>query len=96
MLGQDVQRRLRDLNPVEVSRPDSPNHRHAFQQLIAGEREEPPLGKRAEGVSAASDPLQEVGDGAIGTDLANEIDVADVDSHFQRCRGHDRLQLSIL
>ncbi|MNO99430.1 hypothetical protein D3C76_911990 [compost metagenome] len=44
----------------------------------------------------AANPLQERGDGAGRSDLADQVDIADVDAQLQRGGGHQHLQLAIL
>ena len=44
----------------------------------------------------AADALQEAGDRARRAELADEIDVADVDAELERRGRHQRLQLAVL
>ena len=44
-------------------------------------------------ISLAPDALQKCRDRAWGAELANQIDRANVDSQFQRCRGHRQRRL---
>ncbi len=53
-----------------------------------------PFGVPAIGVARAADALQERGDAMRRSDLADEIDVADVDAELERRRGDERLQLA--
>ena len=57
-------------------------------KLVAGESEQPSLGNDAEGVPGAADPLQQRGDRAGRPQLADEVDVADVDAELERSRRH--------
>ena len=77
-------------------RADGADQGQAFEQLVAREREQPPLGNRAERVARAADALQERGDRPRRADLADQVDVADVDAHLERRGGDDRLELARL
>ena len=96
LLGQDVERRFGNLDAVEHAAADRPDQRQAFQQLVARQREQPALGQCPDGVARAADALQERGDRPRRADLADQVDVADVDAHLQRRGGDDRLQLARL
>ena len=71
------------------------HQRHRFQQLVARQRQQPALGHFAQRVSGAAHPLQERADRAGRADLANQVDVADVDAHLERGGGHDRAQFAL-
>ena len=47
-------------------------------------------------MARAADPLQEAGDRPRRAELADQIDVADVDTELERGGGHQRLQLAVL
>ncbi len=70
------------------------HQRRALDQLVAGQREEPPLGRRVEGVARAADPLQPRRDGARRADEATEIDGADVDPELERGGGDHHLEVT--
>ena len=93
LLGQHVQRLVADDQPVELSPPDRPEQRGALDQLVAGERKEPPLGRAVHRVPRAAHPLEEGGDPPRRAQLGDQIHVADVDAQLQRGRGHQRLEL---
>ena len=40
------------------------------------------------------DALQETGDGTSGTDLADQVDIADIDAEFERSSGDQGAQLT--
>ena len=96
LLGQDVQRRTRDLDAVEPALADRADQGQAFEQLVAAQREQPALRHQAQRVPGPADALQERGDRARRAELADQVDVADVDAQLQRRRGHDRLQAALL
>ena len=68
----------------------------AFDQLFPAEAEQPTFRHLAQGMARPADPLQERGDRPRRSDLANQVDVADVDTQFERGRGDDRLELARL
>ena len=94
VLGQDVERPLRDDQAIELAAANGVHQGGALDQLVAGEREEPPLGEAAEVVPGAADPLQQGGDRPRRAELADEVDRADVDPQLQRRRGHQGGELA--
>ena len=65
------------------------NERRAFDQIVARGREtRRPFGMPSIGVARSADALQERGDPMRRSDLADQIDVADVDAQLER-RGRD-------
>ena len=92
LLRQHVQRRGRHDQRVELAAPHAIQQGRAFQQLVAGGRQQPALGHATDLVAGTAHPLQERGDAARRTDLADQIDVADVDAEFQRGGGDQHLE----
>src|SRR5690606_18156657 len=70
--------------------------RGGFDEIVEGDGEQTPLWQRADGVARTPDALQEGVDRTRRTDLADEIDIADVDPQFQRSGRHQRAQLARL
>jgi hypothetical protein len=68
----------------------------ALDQVVAREREEASLGQPGDRVSRAPDPLQERGDAVRRGDLADQVDVADVDAELERGRRDQNLELPFL
>ena len=67
------------------------NRRDRLQQIVAGQRIEDAFGNRAEPMARAADPLQQDRQISRRADMADHVDVADVDAELQRRRGdHDR------
>ena len=85
-----------NLQPVELAATHAVEQRRAFDQLVARQREQPALRRAADGVAGAADPLQEGGDRARRAELADQIDVADIDAELERGGGDQRLQLAVL
>ena len=81
---------------VELAVRDRPQQRGAFDEVVARDREQPALREALHRVARAADALQERRDAVRRADLADEIDVADVDAELERGRGDERLQLSVL
>ena len=84
------------VQPVELAAPHAVEQRRAFDQLVARQREQPALGRAADRVAGAADALQEARDRARRAELADEVDVADVDAELERGGGDQRLQLAAL
>ncbi|MNS21026.1 hypothetical protein D3C72_527800 [compost metagenome] len=96
LLGQHVQRRPGNVQFIQLAPAYAVEQGHAFDQVIARGREQAPLGHAIDLVSGAADPLQQGRDRAWRSDLADQVDVADIDAQLQRCSGHQHLQLAIL
>ena len=96
LLRQHVQRRFGDVQGVEFAAAHAVEQGGAFDQVVAGGGEQAALGRAADLVAGAAHPLQKRGDGARRADLADQIDVADVDAQLQRGGGDQHLQLAAL
>ena len=96
LLRQHVERLLGDHEPVQLAAVGAVDERRAFDEVVAREREQPTLRRAADLMSGAADALQEAGDGARRAELADEVDLADVDAELQRGRRHQRLELAPL
>ena len=100
-LGDDLLRqhveRLRRGSPGGRARRDGRvEQRGAFDQVVARQREQPALGRAADRVAGAADALQEGRDRARRAELADQVDVADVDAELERGGRHQRLELAAL
>ena len=96
LLRQHVERLLGDREPVELAAADAVEQRRALDELVARQRKQPALGRAVDRVAGAADALQEAGDRARRAELADEVDVADVDAELERGGGDQRLQLAAL
>ena len=94
LLRQNIKRRRRHLQLIEVAAPDGFDQRRTLDQFVPSRREQPTLGYRAHPVARAADALKRDSDRARRTDLAGEIDGTDVDTQLERCRRHDDSCLS--
>ena len=66
-----------------------------LHEVVAGGGEEAAFGDGSAPVAGAADALHGYGDGAGGADLADEIDVADVDAEFERGCGDEDFYLAV-
>ena len=96
LLGEHIERLFGDRQSVELAAPDAVEQRRAFDELVAGEREEAPLGQAIDRMPGTPDPLQETRDRMRRTELANQVDLADIDAEFERGGRHQRLQRAAL
>ncbi len=64
LLGEDVEGRHRRQDPVEPAMPDTPHQARTLDELVAGERIEPPLRRAAAEMTRATHTLQEGGEAA--------------------------------
>ena len=96
LLGQHVQRRRQDAQGVEFAAAHAVQQRRAFDQFVARGREQARLRHAADLVPCPSGALQEGGDRARRAELADQVDVADVDAQLQRRGRHQQLQLAAL
>ncbi|HEX8827322.1 MAG TPA: hypothetical protein VF778_04335, partial [Xanthobacteraceae bacterium] len=94
LLRQNIHRRFRDSDAVKIALANGAHERRAFEQVVARRDEEPAFGNRPAPVSSAADALQRCGDGTGRANLADEIHAANIDSQFERSRGHERADFS--
>ena len=94
LLGEHVERLLGNCEPVELAAANAVEERGALDEIVARERKQPPLGRPANGVAGAADPLQKGRNRARRTELADEIDIADVDPEFERGGRHQGFQFA--
>ena len=94
LLRQDVERRVVHDDAIELAAAHRAQERRAFDEVIARDREDAAFRQSRDRVAGTADALQQRGDAMRRADLADQIDVADVDAQLQRRRGHERLQLA--
>jgi len=95
LLGEYVERLLRYHQRIEFAAAYAVEQGGAFDEVVARGREQARFGRAAHGMACASGALQEGGDGAWRGDLADQVDVADVDTEFERGGGDQRTQLAL-
>jgi len=83
LLREHVERLFGNENAVELAVLRRADHRRALDQVVPGEREDPSLGKAGHRVAGAPHALQQRRDAVRRGDLADEIDVADVDPELE-------------
>src|SRR5262249_20672739 len=69
LLGEDVERLVGHRDPVELALAHRLDHGGAFDEIVAREREDPPLRHALDRVPGAADALQERGDAVRRGDL---------------------------
>jgi hypothetical protein len=72
-----------DFEAVELAGAHLADQRGLLQQIVAGGGEEAAFGDGSAPVAGAADALHGDGDGAGAGDLADEVNVADVDAEFE-------------
>jgi hypothetical protein len=96
LLRQHVERLLENRQPIELAARGAVEKGGAFHQIVAGEREQAPFWRAGDGMSRTPYPLQQARDRARRTELAHEIDLADIDAELERSGCHQRLELAVL
>src|SRR6185437_16602407 len=91
-----VNRLGRNLEPVQFTCANLTNQGGLFKQIVAGRREQAPLGNGAAPVPCPANSLQADGDRSRSRNLANQIDVADIDAEFKRSCRYKDLDLTAL
>ena len=81
-----------DRQLIELASSHAVEQRRTFDELVAGEREQSAPGHAIDRVPRAPDTLQETGDRARRANLADQVDLADVDPELERSSRHQRLQ----
>ncbi len=96
LLRENVERFGGHVELVQLTAAHAVEQCGAFDQIVARQGKQPPLGRAADRVPRAADALQKGCNGAGRSQLADEIDVADVDAELQGCGGDQRPQLTAL
>ena len=96
LLRQHVERLLRDGETVELAAAHAVEEGGALDQFVARERKQPALRRAVDGMAGAANALQKARDRAGRAELADEVDVADIDAEFERGGGDQGLELAVL
>ena len=96
LLRQHVERRARNRQPVQFLAPHGVEQGRAFDELVARQGKQLRLGDAAHLVARAPGALQERRNRSRRSELADEIDVADVDAQFERCSRDEDFQCPFL
>jgi hypothetical protein len=83
LLGEHIQRLLRDHDPIELTAPHGVEEGGALYEVITTQRKEPALRSAPDRMAGPADPLQKSGDPPGRPDLAHEVDLPDVDPEFE-------------
>ncbi len=95
LLREHVEGRLGNHDAVELAVPGRPYHRRALDQVVPRERKEPPFREAAHRVAGAPDALQQGRDAVRRGDLADQVDVPDVDAELERRRRDEHRELPL-
>src|SRR5262249_5965745 len=96
LLRQDVERRLRNREAIQLAAPHRVEQRRRLDQLVARQREQTPLREAAHRVTRAAGALQKRRDRTGRADLADQIDRTDVDPQLERGGRDQGAQLAAL
>ena len=88
LLSDHVEWRHRHDQAVELAAIDAVDQRRAFNEVVIGERKQPALRLTTDAMARAADALEESCDRARRAELADQIDVADIDAELERGGGH--------
>ena len=80
---------------VQLAAPNRSDERHALDEIVARGGKHPAFWRAHDRVSRSADPLQQRRDPMRRSNLAGEIDVADVDAELQRGGGDERLERAV-
>ena len=94
LLREHVERLRRLDQRVEFAAAHAVEQGGAFHQVVARGGKQARLGRAVHRVAGAARALQEGGDGARRSKLANQIHVADIDAQFQRSGGDQYAQVA--
>ena len=89
LLRENIERRFRNDNAIEIALANGTDERGHLYQLVSRRREQPSFRNRSAPVSRTADALHSNCDRPRRSDLTNEIDVPDVDAELERC-GRDQ------
>ena len=96
LLREDVERRVLRHDAIELAAADRAKQRRALDQIVARDREEPSFRQARHRVPGAADALEKRGNAVRRSNLADEIDVPDVDAELERGGRHERFQRAAL
>ena len=96
LLGQHVERLRRHDQRVQFAAAHAIEQGGAFDQVVTRRRKQPCLRRAVDAVTGTAGALQERGDRARRAELADQVDLADVDAQLQRRGCHQHRQLAAL
>ena len=83
LLSEHIERRIVVHDRVQLALADGPKERRTLDEVISRRWEHAPLGDPVDGVTGAADALQQRGDAMRRPDLADQIDMPDVDPELE-------------
>ena len=92
LLREQIEGLFRDSQTVQLALADAAQRGNTLDKFVAAQRKHAALRQTAAFVLRPANALQKGGDGTGRPELADQIDRADVDTQFQRGRGHQRLE----
>ena len=92
LLGEDVERRSRDLGRLDRAFVHPPRDDGALEQVATVLGEDHALARRPDLVAGTAHALETAGDARRALDLDDEVHRAHVDPELERARGHERRQ----
>src|SRR6185437_2545713 len=95
LLRQYVERRFRNHQAVKLFMMDRANQGGAFDQLVARGGKEAALWNSAAPMAGSAKALERDTDGAWRSYVQSQINVANIDSQFERSGGHQNFQFAI-
>ena len=90
-MGQNIEGLWRYVQGVQLATPDTAKRRDTFHEFIPRQGKPAPFGQAAAFVFRPPHALEKSGDRTGGSQLADEINGADVNAQFQGRRGHEHL-----
>ncbi len=96
LLCEHIERVALYVQRIELAAAHRVEQGRAFDQIVARQRKQPALGQAIDRVVGAADALQEGRDRTRRGNLADQVDVTDIDAEFERRGCDQRLQFAAL
>jgi len=96
LLHEDVDGLRRYFEEIELAGAHLAKERRLLEQVVTGRGKEAAFGDRSAPVSGATHALHGHGNGASGGDLADKVDIANVDAKFERGGRNQDSNLAVL
>src|SRR5262245_9149183 len=92
LLREDVERRVLSNDRIEIAAPRRAQQRRRLDEIVERHREHAALRHARNGVTRSADALEQRGNAMRRPDLADQIDMTDVDAELEPRRPDERLQ----
>ena len=83
LLREDIERLFNERELVQLTFAHGANTGDALEQIVPRQRIKDSLRNRPEPVSGSAHTLQQDSESSRGTDMANDVDVADIDAELE-------------